>query len=124
GFEMAERLSWIIKNGDLEAVQRNINESNVNKMIDGRYPIHYAADYGHTGVIEYLINIGADVNVTDVHGITALLAAVFEGHKDVVVLLLSKGARRDTTAPDGRSILDCTSEDDIKQILATNNCSI
>ncbi|VDM40703.1 unnamed protein product [Toxocara canis] len=87
---MAERLSWIIKNGDLEGVQRSINESNVNTMIEGRYPIHYAADYGHTDIVQYLLSKGADVNVLDVHGITALLAAVFEGHKDIVFLLLSK----------------------------------
>ena len=35
----------------------------VNKEIDGRNPIHYAADYGQYDVINYLISKGADVNV-------------------------------------------------------------
>lgn len=37
---------------------------NINEQIDGRPPILYAADYGHTDVIEYLISAGADVNVS------------------------------------------------------------
>lgn len=78
----------------------------MNEEIDGRPPILYAADYGQTDVIEYLISAGADVNVIycssrlfllfdallfqskDKHGITAILAAIWEGHKDCVKLLL------------------------------------
>ena len=37
----------------------------VNNMCDGRYPIHFAADYGQTEVVEYLISKGADVNVSE-----------------------------------------------------------
>lgn len=33
-------------------------------MVDGRYPIHFAADYGQAEVVEYLISKGADVNVS------------------------------------------------------------
>ena len=33
-------------------------------MIDGRRPIHYAADYGQKEIIEYLIQLGANVNVS------------------------------------------------------------
>lgn len=34
-------------------------------MIDGRRPLHYAADYGQKEIIEYLITKqGADVNVS------------------------------------------------------------
>lgn len=32
-------------------------------MIDGRRPIHYAADYGQKEILEYLIQLGANVNV-------------------------------------------------------------
>ena len=34
-------------------------------MCDGRYPIHFAADYGQTEVVEYLISKGANVNVSE-----------------------------------------------------------
>lgn len=33
-------------------------------MIDGRRPIHYAADYGQKEIIEYLIQLGSNVNVS------------------------------------------------------------
>lgn len=33
-------------------------------MIDGRRPLHYAADYGQKEIIEYLIKQGANVNVS------------------------------------------------------------
>jgi len=36
----------------------------VNKDIDGRTPIHYAADYGQKDVIQYLVAKGADINVS------------------------------------------------------------
>lgn len=35
-----------------------------NMMIDGRRPLHYAADYGQKEIIEYLIKLGSDVNVS------------------------------------------------------------
>lgn len=41
-----------------------IQTVDVNEQIDGRPPILYAADYGHTDVIEYLISAGADVDVS------------------------------------------------------------
>lgn len=36
----------------------------VNALIEGRPPIHYASDYGQKEVIQYLISKGADVNVS------------------------------------------------------------
>jgi ankyrin repeat protein len=38
-------------------------EIDVNKEIDGRPPLHYAADYGQGDVIQYLLSKGANVNV-------------------------------------------------------------
>lgn len=35
----------------------------VNQMIDGRTPLHYAADYGQTEVVRYLLDKGAEANV-------------------------------------------------------------
>ena len=33
----------------------------------GRKPLHYAADYGQTEVVEYLLSAGADINVGIAH---------------------------------------------------------
>lgn len=78
-------------------------------------PLHYAADYGQTTVLNYLLDKGADPNVSvyiqdnifvltnmyylinlkyiifqmlDKHGISVLLAAIWEGHTDCVKTLL------------------------------------
>jgi len=37
--------------------------TDVNEMLDSRYPLHFAADYGQLEVLEYLISQGADINV-------------------------------------------------------------
>ena len=41
--------------------------------------MHYAADFGHSAVVDYLITKGAEINATDKHDITPLLAAIYEG---------------------------------------------
>ncbi|XP_017768376.1 PREDICTED: myotrophin [Nicrophorus vespilloides] len=113
-------LVWGIKNGDLEQVKDIIEKKsvNLNQEIDGRPPILYAADYGQTAVIEFLISAGANVNSKDKHGITAILAAIWEGHKDCVKLLLEKGASKEGVAPDGKSYMESAESNEIKALLA------
>lgn len=112
-------LVWGMKNGDLDSVKEIVEKKgiDVNAPIDGRCPIHYAADYGQEDVIAYLISKGANVNSTDKHGISALLAAIWEGHTSCVKLLLEKGASREGKTPDGTSYLDAAEKDDIKALL-------
>lgn len=117
---MSEKLLWGVKNGDVEVVKQGINKETVNKEISGgRNALHFAADYGQTDVIQCLIDNGADVNLPDKHGISPLLAAIWESHLDAVKLLLSKGARKDGKSPDGQSYMDCAETDDIKVLLRT-----
>ena len=59
--------------------------------IDGRSPCHYAADYGQLDVLKYLVEAkGADVNARDKHGISVVLAAIWEGHTQCVKYLIEK----------------------------------
>ncbi|XP_015510788.1 myotrophin isoform X1 [Neodiprion pinetum] len=92
----------------------------VNQMIDGRTPLHYAADYGQGDVLRYLLEKGADANATDKHGITTLLAAIWEGHTNCVKLLLERGANPDGSTPDGTSYLEAAEKDEIKQLLKSH----
>ena len=96
----------------------NVNNVLEGKASMGRTALHYAADFGHIDIVAYLVNesfkrfctgisrcylsaseslfkfplnsslCNADVNAKDAHGITPLLAAVFEGHMNIVRLLL------------------------------------
>eukprot|EP00049_Salpingoeca_infusionum_P017431 m.352925 g.352925 ORF g.352925 m.352925 type:complete len:120 (-) comp16647_c0_seq1:3033-3392(-) len=117
----AQDLQWSVKNGDLEAVQAIFAAQPVDpdaELTGGRCPIHYAADMGQTDVLKFLVEKGADVNKKDKHGITALLAAVWEGHASSVEYLLSVGADKTATAPDGSSIASNAESDAIKKLLA------
>lgn len=117
---MSSAFVWAIKNGDLEQVKDIIEKQSidVNQEVEGRPLILYAADYGQKAVIEYLIAAGADVNSKDKHGITPILAAIWEGHTTCVELLLQKGAEKDGVAPDGKSYIDSAENIEIRQLLA------
>lgn len=114
----------------------------INESVDGRNLVHYAADYGQDQVLEYLISKSANVNVSDSifdqsnliliwtcwhpkqmqvkdkHGITPLLAAIWEGHTECVSILLRGGADKTGTAPDGTSYVDAAEKNEIKALLA------
>ena len=65
--------------GHLEAVQRFIEEENVDvdgKNHLGRTALHAAALSGQAEVVEYLVGVGADVNALDNDGMTPLHWAV------------------------------------------------
>lgn len=51
----------------------------------------WACEYGHTAVIEFLINQGLDPN-TAVDGMYGLHWALIGGHLDTIQLLLARGA--------------------------------
>lgn len=94
--------------------------------------------------MEYLISKSADVNVSnardkwkfkcdlayvmlflfvllqvkDKHGITPMLAAIWEGHTECVEVLLRGGADIKGTAPDGTSYVDAAEKDEIKKLIS------
>lgn len=58
----------------------------------GWNPMLYAASRGHDDMIEYLANLGANVNAPAPNGATPLMIAVRGGYKSTTKLLLAKGA--------------------------------
>jgi len=54
--------------------------------------IYTAAQAGHLEGAKRLLEAGADVNKKDKDGLTPLLYAIKGGHKDLVMLLIAKGA--------------------------------
>lgn len=112
-------LSWAVKNGDLDKVKESVEAQklDVNAPIDGRSPLHLAADYGQLEVMQYLVDKGANVNASDKHGISVILAAIWEGHTKCVKYLLDKGCSKDGKAPDGTSYIDAAEKDEIKKLL-------
>jgi len=89
----------------------------VNTAIDGRLPLHYASDYGQLEVLQYLCSKGAQMDAADKHGISPLLAAIWEGHTACVKFLVEKGASKSGTAPDGTSYVEAAEKEEIKALL-------
>jgi len=82
-----------VKSGDLEAVQKFINEKlNVNTSYGGITPLLLAVSQGHTAIVEAILQAGANVNVQSEDGWTALHKAAFEQTEtDIVNLLMQSG---------------------------------
>ena len=65
-----------------------------------------AAQCGHTNIIQYLLDEGADVNKLDERGGSTLMYASSHGHTETVRLLLNYGADVNTQmTADGRTAL-------------------
>ena len=108
-------LQWAVRNGEIETLKTQT--FNVNEDEGGKSLLVSAADYGQVEVIEFLIKKGASVNKADVHGITPLLAAIYENHVEAARTLIKNGAKKDGTCPDGSSYLDAASSSEMKDLL-------
>ena len=51
-----------------------------------------ASRVGHLAVVEYLVEMGADVNARDKFGNSVLLIATREGHHKIAEILRANGA--------------------------------
>lgn len=81
----------------------------VNNVTDGlqRTPLMRAASYGYASTVNLLIQRGADLNVQDSDGRTALMMA---DNADVVEALLKAGARTDLKDRNGKTAADYQKE--------------
>lgn len=77
----------------------NFDQININsKDRSGLTALMYACTMGYLKIVEFLIEHGADIEITDnQNGETALFFAVRYNHVDVVKLLLSSGADGNAT---------------------------
>lgn len=74
-------------------------------------PLHAAIALGNsTQTIALLLEAGADVNATQAGGFTPLHQAAASGKSDIVSLLLSSGARRDSRCDQGKLPADYARE--------------
>ncbi|KAL6098172.1 aspg [Pungitius sinensis] len=99
--------------GDIEAL-KDTNSSLSD--YDGRTPLHIAACEGHLKVVEYLLDHGVTISVTDRYGATPLGNAVRFRHKKVVRLLRKAGAQLFTDELDkaGTELCSLTASGDLE----------
>jgi ankyrin repeat protein len=66
-----------------------------------RTPLLWAAEYGHTDLVRFLLDRGADIEDRADEGESPLMLAAFGGHRDAVQVLLERGADPDYVTDKG-----------------------
>ncbi|MDR2797375.1 MAG: ankyrin repeat domain-containing protein [Treponema sp.] len=80
--------------------------SNYNRRAaDGVAPLHFAAGNGYTGLIAFLIEKKADVNIKNASGTTPLHEAARSGNIAAMELLIKSGAEINAQDAKGNSVL-------------------
>ena len=87
----------------------NAKQQNHSEIVDflekERFPLHYYAKDGDLAGVQGALQAGANIDVTDNDGWTALIIASYYGHLEVVKYLVSQGANIDVTDNDGNTVL-------------------
>ncbi|XP_037070457.1 integrin-linked protein kinase homolog pat-4-like [Pollicipes pollicipes] len=85
----------------LDDTEHDMNEGDDH----GFSPLHWAAKYGHVGIVEMLIQRGARIGATNMGDDTPLHLAAAHGHRPVVQLLLRSKADVNLTNEHGNTPL-------------------
>jgi ankyrin repeat protein len=82
------------RQGDLEAVIFFISQRVDVNVCDfcSWTPLMWACDYDHLEIVKYLLESGADLNVRNTHGLTALDCARQNATSEIILLLLAYDA--------------------------------
>lgn len=89
-----------IKLGDINEVKRLIDDNPefLHSMTPFGTWLHVAAKKGHSGIVEYLIHKGIDVNTKgDIFDASPLRVAAGAGHLEIVKYLIEAGAELDVS---------------------------
>jgi ankyrin repeat protein len=91
--------------------QTKIISLNPEEGNDQRTPLHFAASHGRQEVVEWLVNMGANIQARSPVGTTPLMEAAHNGHLKIVQFLHKNGAA-----------IDCSDSEKVRAIhLAASN---
>ncbi|KAI8985084.1 hypothetical protein BDB01DRAFT_835094 [Pilobolus umbonatus] len=110
-------------NGDIERLQELLNDPSIRpyidlnaRDIDGTPPLIYAACFGKIDIARILLEAGAQIDVQDSFGWSALMWATNNNHEALVKILVDYGASSNTKSTKGRTVFDFISNDNQKMI--------
>lgn len=107
-------LLLIEKGASLDARDRSGDRENRHP---GNSPVHYAAVYGRTRVLQAMLERGVSPNLRDRNGRTLLMMAAENGHVDTVKMLLQRGADPKAQSALGDTVLDAAKRSGDAEIL-------
>jgi len=96
-------LLLIEKGASLDARDKSGDREN---RTPGNSPVHYAAIYGRTRVLQAMLDRGVSPNLRDRNGRTLLMMAAENGRRETVKLLLERGADPKARSALGDTVLD------------------
>lgn len=100
-------LGFAIKK-NLDAIKRDLDNGvdiNMKDRYDGSSCLHIASNHNWLEGVEYLISQGANINLQNSNGNTALMEAAQEGNLEVVKYLISKSANISIKNSNGKTAL-------------------
>jgi ankyrin repeat protein len=117
-----------ISKGEIETVKKFIEYgTDVNKKFNGMTPLMYAARYNKVKIIQYLLLKGADLNIKDSQGFTALKHAELSNANEAIAILKSSVNEQvkislidDSTFLNPESVLFVKSSKTFDEIIAIN----
>merc|ERR1712070_8795 len=86
-----------IESDDLDAVRRAVSNGELNKRSDSRQsPVMHSVLSGRAAIVDYLIEAGADLSITDAkpgnnNGYTPIHGAGFQGRATIMRALIKAG---------------------------------
>ena len=98
--------------GDIEAVKEYLaagTDKNVRAGKWGDTPLHRAAFWGYTEIVELLINNEVDVNAKDDYGCTPLHDAAEYSHLEIAEMLINRNPEMNALDNNGDTPLDLAS---------------
>ena len=105
----AKSLHRSAEEGDIEAVKEHLaagTDKNVRVGKWGDTPLHRAAFWGYTEIVELLINNEVDVNAKDKYGCTPLHDAAEYSHLEIAEMLINRAPDMNALDINGDTPLD------------------
>ena len=105
----AKSLHRAAEEGDIEAVKKHLAAGANKNVRAGKWrdtPLHRAAFWGYTEVVELLINNEVDVNAKDRYGCTPLHDAAEYSHLEIAEMLINRAPDMNALDNNGDTPLD------------------
>ncbi|KAG7375338.1 hypothetical protein PHYPSEUDO_001774, partial [Phytophthora pseudosyringae] len=120
GFFSPDTITNFVRRGDLEGVRRRIElGDDVNERRSFQCtPLTEAAKYNLCAITNLLLDHGADMDLTNMNGFTALHMAVYDKNIEAALLLTRRGANVNRFGYMGQTPLQCAVNGDLIEVTA------